>query len=204
MNNTEILQELAVIRSMLDKTRRETAEAGGLFIFMGAASAVFVLAISLTEMAGETRWVLPLMAGLTAVNAVAGGLLFARSIRKSRVTTYSGRVLIQLWVACAVALLLGTFVLPRLGAFGLKDTGVLAALVFGIGMFMTGVICDVRRIRWVSLVWPVAAVLMAANLNRWRIVIMIAAIAAGFILPGFWLKNPGAGTGDGHENSDPA
>jgi hypothetical protein len=204
MNESEIRQELAVIRSMLDKTRRETAGAGGLFIFMGAAAVFFVLAATLAETAGGIRWVMPVMAGLTVVNAVAGMLVIGRAIRRSSVTTYSGRVFIQLWVACSIALLLGTFVLPHLGAIPLQSVGVLAALVFGIGVFMTGVICDDRRIRWVSLVWPAAAVLMAANVNLWRMAIMIAAIAVGFILPGIWLRDPQSGSGDGREHADPS
>jgi hypothetical protein len=204
MNPEEIRQELAVIRSMIERTRRQTAESGTLFIFMGIASSVFVLAVSLLEMSGWFRLVMPVMIGLTAVNGIAGCLLIGRAIRRSSVTTYSGRVLISMWVACSAAILLMTFALPFMGVYPGSTIGILAAMVFGIGMFMTGVICEMPRIARVSLVWPAAALAMALIRSPWRIGVMIAAIIAGFILPGIWLNGQKAESGAGHEDADPA
>lgn len=204
MNPEDIRRELAVIRNMIDRTRKQTAESAPLFIYMGVAGAVFVLAVSWLELKGLFRLVRPVMIGLTVVNAVAGGLIVGRAIRRSGVTTYSGRVLISLWVACSAILLLITFVLPVLGTVPAGAIGVLAAMIFGIGMFMTGVICEMPRISRVSLVWPAAALAMAAVQSPWRIGIMIAAIAAGFILPGIWLGGQKAKPGANREETDPA
>ncbi len=204
MNHEDIRQELAAIRSMIDRTRRQTAEFAPLFIFMGAASALFVLSLGLLELNGLFRLVRPVKVGLTLINAVAGALIVGRAIRRSGVSTYSGRVLISLWVACSATLLLITFVLPILGAIPARDIYVLVAMVFGIGTFMTGVICEMPRISWISLVWPASALIMAAVHSPWRIGVMIAAIAAGFILPGIWLHGQKIKPGANREETDPA
>ncbi len=188
MNHDQIQQEISIIKTMIEKTKKQTAESGRLFIFMGIAAALFVIVISMLEIYHLQRWVLPMMIALTVVNGVLGFLIVGRAVQKEKVTTYPRTVVLNLWVICSVALLMLTFLFPFLKVYQFNALPILVSLIFGIGVFMTGIIYELRFIQWFSSVWWIGALLMALIQSRYRFLIMIASIIFGWIIPGFILN----------------
>ncbi len=188
MNHNQIQQEISIIKSMIEKTRKETAESGYLFIFMGIASAIFVLVISLLELYRLNRWVLPAMITLTIINGIIGYLVVTKAAKQERVKTYPKTVVLSLWVICGMTLLMMTFLFPFLKVYPFRALGTLVSLILGIAVFMTGIIYEMRFILWFSLAWWIGACLMALIEGKFRFLIMIATIIIGWIIPGIILN----------------
>lgn len=185
MDHNQIQQEISIIKSMIEKTRRETAESGHLFIFMGIASAFFVLIISLLEIYKLNHLVIPAMIILTVLNGFVGYLVVSKPAKQEKVTSYPKTVVLCLWVICGVTLLMVTFLFPFLKVYPFSALGTLASLILGIAVFMTGVIYEMRFIVWYSSAWWIGAILMAIINSPYRFLIMIAVILIGWVWPGF-------------------
>ena len=188
MNHDHIQQEISIIKSMIEKTRKETAESGHLFIFMGIAAAIFVLVISMLEIYRLDRWVLPMMITLTIINGIIGYLVIARAAKKEKVETYPKTLVLSLFAICSITLLMITFLFPFLKVYPFRAIGTLAPLILGIAVFMTGIIYEMRFIIVYSLAWWVGACLMALIESKFRFLILIATIIIGWIIPGIILN----------------
>ena len=186
MNHEQIKQEISIIKSMIEKTRKETAESGHLFIFMGLAAAIFVLVISLLEIYKLNHLVLPAMIVLTIINGFIGYLAVSKASKK--VKSYPKTVVTSLWAICGMTLLMMTFLFPFLKVYPFSALGTLVSMVLGIAVFMTGVIYEMPFIIWFSLAWWLGAVLMALIESKFRFLIMIAMIIIGWIFPGIILN----------------
>lgn len=185
MNHDQIQQEISIIKSMIEKTRRETAESGHLFIFMGIAAAIFVVVISILEIYKFTHLVIPAMIILTVLNGFVGYIVVSKPAKEEKVTSYPKVVVLSLWVICGVTLLMITFLFPFLKVYSFSALGTLASLILGIAVFMTGVIYEMRFVVWYSSAWWIGAILMAISSGSYRFLIMIAVILIGWVLPGF-------------------
>jgi len=185
MTQNQVQQEISIIKEMIDKTRKETAESGHLFIFMGIASAFFVFIISMLEMYQLNHLVIPAMIFLTIINGIVGYFVVSKPVTEEKVKSYPKTVVLCLWVVCGLTLLLLTFLFPFLEVYTFRALGVLASLILGIAVFMTGIIYEMRFIVWFSSVWWIGAILMAVIESPYRFLIMIAVIIIGWIVPGF-------------------
>lgn len=188
MTPEQMQQEITTIKNMIDKTRRETAESGRLFIFMGIAAALFVLIISLLEINQLFNWVLPTMIGLTILNGFIGYLVVGREVKREKVTAYPKTIVLSMMMICGFTVLLLTFLFPFLKVYSWHALPILVCLVFGIAVFMTGMIYELRFIQWFSLSWWAGAILMALYDGEFRFLIMIGTIIFGWIVPGLILN----------------
>jgi hypothetical protein len=188
MNPEQIQQEISMIKEMIEKTRKETAESGHFLIFMGIAAVFFVLIVSLLEIFHLHAMVLPTMIILTLINAVIGGIIVNRGEKQEKVKSYPRTLVLTIWFISSMALVLYTFVFPFLNVFTFAALPVLVSVTAGIAMFMTGVIYELAYIRWLSAAWWISAVLTALTQNKYRFLIIIAAIIIGWILPGIILN----------------
>ncbi len=184
MTENQIQQEISIIKEMIDKTRKETAESGHLFIFMGIASALFVLIISMLEIYRFDHLRIPAMIILTVFNGFVGYFVVSKPFNEEKVQSYPKTIVLCLWAVCGITLLLVTFLFPFLNVYTFRAIGTLACLILGIAVFMTGIIYEMRFVVWYSLAWWVGAVLMAISYSPYRFIIMIAVITIGWILPG--------------------
>lgn len=188
MNHEQIQQEISMIKEMIDKSRKETAESGHFLIYMGIAAVFFVLAVSLLEIFHWHSLVLPTMIVLTLINAVIGGIIVNRGEKQEKVKSYPKTLVLTIWFLCSFALLLYTFVFPFLNVYSFAALPVMVSITAGIAAFMTGVIYELAYIRWLSSAWWISAILMALIQSQYRFLIIIAAIIIGWILPGVILN----------------
>jgi len=188
MTQQQIQQEISIIKSMIEKTRSETAESGYLFIFMGIAAAVFVLAIRLLEVYRLNQWILPTMIVLTVINGVIGYFIVMKLGKLDKVTTYLQTISLNLWIIGSIALIMLTFVFPLLRVYSYHAVGVLVSVIVGILVYMTGVIYKTRFLQWFSIAWWIGAILLALINSQFRFLILIASIIIGWIIPGIVLN----------------
>ncbi|MCI0512769.1 hypothetical protein L0128_06125 [candidate division KSB1 bacterium] len=188
MTPEQMQQEITTIKNMIDKTRRETAESGRLFIFLGIGAVLFVLIISLLEIYQLFNWVLPTMIGLTILNGFIGYLVVGREVKREKVTAYPKTIVLSMMMICGFTVLLLTFLFPFLKVYSWHALPILVCLIFGIAVFMTGMIYELRFIQWFSLSWWAGAILMALYDGEFRFLIMIGTIIFGWIVPGLILN----------------
>jgi hypothetical protein len=177
-----------MIKEMIEKTRKETAESGHFLIFMGIAAVFFVLIVSLLEIFNLHAIVLPTMIILTVINAIIGGIIVNRGEKQEKVKSYPRTLVLTIWYISSMALVLYTFVFPFLNVYTFFALPVMVSVTAGIAVFMTGVIYELAYIRWLSSAWWISAILMALIQNKYRFLIIIAAIIIGWILPGIILN----------------
>ncbi len=126
MNQNQLQQEISIIRKMIEKTRKETAESGHLFIFMGIAAALFVLIVSMLELYQLNHLVIPAMIVLTVINGIVGYLVVSGPVQAEKVKSYPKTMVLWLWVVCGFTLLMITFLFPFLKVYTFSALGTLA------------------------------------------------------------------------------
>jgi hypothetical protein len=184
MTDERVQEQLSIIRSMVEKSRRETAESGAFFIWLGVIGIVTVFAIRALELSGLSHLTIPFLVVVLVANGVVGYFTVSRRQKRAGARSYVATICYTVWFACAVPILIVTFLLPALGAYPWSLVPVLAALFMGIGVFATGSIFEVPAITWSSLAWWGGAVAMAAIEGPARAIVMAAAILLGMVLPG--------------------
>jgi hypothetical protein len=189
MEQSQIRQEISIVKEMIEKTRRETAESGYFFIFIGIICSISPVVIGMLEQYNLNNMVLPALIILTIISGVIGYLVISREERNEKVKSYPKTVFYQLWFACGMTMLIMVFLFPFLKSYPWPAVPILVSLVCGIGLYLTGVIYELRFIQWFSTAWRAGACLMAVTEQGMpRAYIMSAIIIVGWVLPGLILN----------------
>ncbi|MBN2355278.1 hypothetical protein JXO59_04155 [candidate division KSB1 bacterium] len=188
MNQLKIEQEISIIKIMIEKTRRETAESGVFFIALGFLTAITTFAMGMLDLYHIHHLNLAILIGLTVVNGIIAFLIIQRESKTARVKSYAKTLFYSTWFAIAVPLILITFVLPFINVIPAQAIPVLAALLIGAAFFISGVIYEMKFLIWCSLAWWTGACLMAVIDSPYRFLILVAVILIGWVTPGFILN----------------
>jgi len=188
MTQEQIQQDISIIKKMIEKTRREVADSGQAFIFIGLASIIYVVVIMLLERYHYSHLVLPAMIIMTVMMGILGYVLIGRSDKNEKVKSYPKTVAYTVLFACSVPILLITFLFPLTGVYSFSLVPVLAALFFGVMLFSIGAIYEMPFLFVSSIAVWVGACIMAYIKGPMRGGIMIVIIILGFILPGIILN----------------
>ena len=188
MNETEALQDLALIRKMINKSKRGTADSGYFLIFIGILCMITTLVIGLQESYPLNHLVLPAMI-VTLIGGAGIGILTTNTKGlKEKVSSYHKRICYSIWCACAVPVLLITFVFPYTGIIQSSLITVLSSLSMGIDVFALGILFETQFVLLSSLVWWIGALLMAFLDPHFLMYIMMTVIFLGWVLPGLILN----------------
>ena len=188
MSTTQIQQDISIIKEMIEKTRKETAESGQFFIAIGLFSIIAAVAIGMLEYFRLNHLIIPLMILMVVVNGLIGYLTVTRKEKKEKVKTYHKTLLYNILFSCAVPAIMILFIFPLLKVYSWNLVPILISLIMGIIIYASGVILESRYLRWCSAAWWAASLLMVYVRNMPRILIMIAAIFLGWVLPGWLLR----------------
>ncbi len=181
MEHQQVQQDISIIKEMIEKTRRETAESGHFFIFIGILS---ILIIPLIHFMG-LQWEFPILIGMTVIGGVIGFMTIGRQGKKEKVRTYAQEIFGYLWAACGFICIMILFVFPFLNVIPATAAPVLIYLILGIGLFTTGAIYDLKFITLCSLAWWIGALLISfVELASIHTLIAVLTISIGFVLPG--------------------
>mgnify|MGYP006291257683 CR=1 FL=1 len=191
MNQNNIQQEISIIKNMIEKTNRNTAESGALFIFIGIACIAYVGIITILELLGLFSWVLPAMLGMTVILAVVGGIVAGRIDRKVKVKTYANVINRTIITVCSFAILITSLLFPFTHVYAWVFAPMFAALIFGIMLFLSAVVNELNVFYWGGSVAWAGALIMAYTQNVQfpvRGIVMVVILITGFILPGVALN----------------
>ncbi|MBN1782618.1 hypothetical protein JW948_15895 [bacterium] len=189
MTTENFTEEMMIIRKMIEKTRRDTAESGVFYIAIGLFTMLAVLIIGIMELNGLPEMTLPALIIMTVISGLIGYMTVFRKERRLRIKSYIRTVNYSIWFACAVGCVLTTFILPLAGAYKIQLIPVFSCILIGIGVFSSGVIYESKGVIWAALVWWMGAIMMAFIQDYHRLYVMVIVIFSGWVLPGLILNS---------------
>jgi hypothetical protein len=167
---------------MIERTRRETFQSGFLFIVPGIIWLVAVIVMGTLEMTGRAAivhsWGWTVFASI-ALTSIVIGFIEGRKV-KNHPQTYTRYLFMHLWCACAVVIVLISFAVPHMNSY----TAVAPLLIIGIGFYVTGVIYELPLVQLSGVIWWIGMCALGFIDGNVRLLIWIAIIFFGFILPG--------------------
>lgn len=200
MTQIQIEQELTIIKNMIEKTRRESAESGYLFIIPGILVILTIILMSHLNDLNLGHLERPIFITLLGLIVGTSVWIGIHEGRKTRVQTYAKTIFAHLWIAVGVVSLLTGFLLPLLNVFPWSLQPIVPFFALGIGIYLTGVIYELRAIQWCGLVWWLGAFMLAFVTGPKRIVFIILIFALGYILPGIILSRQAKNRSQIHES----
>jgi hypothetical protein len=196
MDEQQAREDIKLIRDMLERTRRATAESGTLFIFWGVW---LILAL-----AGHYGMVLLHRYGLIWVDwaffGFAGWIITAvyhyRRGRRVRTRTYAERAAAFVSFGCSIGFLLAAFVLPLFKVYSYDAISAVISLLSGVMLFALGGIYQWPILWAAGILWWLGAATMGFIPGEWRGLALIPLMILGYIVPGLifrsrFLKNGG-------------
>ncbi|MCJ7812272.1 hypothetical protein MUP95_02995 [bacterium] len=188
MNDQEVQKEIVIIKKMIEKTRRETAESGHFFMAIGIYSIICISAMGTLNFFNLYDLSQAVMIVMLAGDGLIGYITVFRKEKKEKVKSYLKTICYSIWAACAIPTIIIAFLFPYLGVISRSLVGVLSSLIMGIAVFSTGIIFESRIIIWSSLAWWAGALVMAFLKVIPQPFIMVIMIFIGWIMPGIILN----------------
>ena len=188
MNQVQVQEELAIIREMIEKSRKHTAESGHIFIFIGIFWVLVSIGIYILERLGHGNMLWPMMISGLVITVAMGMYIGVKADQKEKVETYARRIFAQTWIGVGISAVLTGVVLPMLEVLPLTAVHFISASLLGVGVYITGALFDLNFIRICGAAWWLAVLLMALIPEEFRFIVMLSGMVIGFILPGFILN----------------
>ncbi len=187
MPQEQLQNEIAIIKSMIGKTRREVAQSGYIFTIMGIYAIAYVLVITLLERFGFHGLILPAMIGMTVLMTITMIILIKRQEREEKVKSYLKSLYLLFLGSCSVPVIIMTFLFPLAGIYSFGLTPVFAALIFGTMLFFGGAIYEFKYLFWSGVIAWAGGCLMPFVHGHGTGIIMIVILLNGFVIPGILL-----------------
>ncbi len=187
MEHRAVEQEIAIIKRMIEKTRRETAESGHFFIAIGIFSICCIALLGLLNFYQFTNLELPIVIIMFVGNGLIGYITVFRKSKKEKVRSYLKTICYSIWAGCAIPAVI-VFFLPYFGVIPGNLVGIFSTLIMGIAVFSTGVIFESRFIIWSSFAWWAGALVMALVKVIPQSFVMVVVIFIGWVMPGIILN----------------
>jgi len=181
-------QEIKIIKDMIAKTRRETAESGNFFVAIGIFSMLMILMIGLLQKAHSSRWIIPALLVMVLGNMLIGFLFVKKATEKKGVWSYPKKICASIWIACGIPSLILIFVFPVYAIYPWSLVVVLTPLLMGMAVFACGVILESNLLAGSAFFWWIGGSAMAFIHGNMRLWVMMFIVLCGWILPGFALN----------------
>jgi len=184
MENDRIQQDISLIKEMIEKTRREAADSGHFFIYLGIGAIIYVVVIMTLNLIGLNHLALPAMIIMTVIMGALGFYITNRDEKKEKVKSYPKTICYIVLAGCSIPIIILTFLFPLTGVYSFALVPTFAAMFFGTMLFSTAAIYEFSFLYWSALVaWGggIAMVYMKGPIGG---VIMIAILIIGFVIPG--------------------
>jgi len=161
MNEMQAKEEIQLIKNMLEKTRRATAESGTLFIVWGVLIALALAGNYILAYFKKYDWEWLSWVAMAVIGWVYSVIYGIRRERKEPVRTYIQTSARHLYFACGAGFLLVGLILPALRVYSYEAITILVAAVSGILFFVMGGIYEWPVLRGLGLLWWLGAVGMS-------------------------------------------
>jgi hypothetical protein len=189
MDEQQAREEIHLIKEMVEKTRKATAESGTLFIFWGFLIIVAIIITYVLAYFHKFQWIWANWIAWAVIGWGYSAHYGIRQGRKQETRTYAQLTALYLSIACGVGFLFAAFVFPSLKVYSYNAIGILVALIAGILVFVMGGIYEWKLLKWCGLLWWLGAVGMIFVPGDYRTLCFIPLIILGYLVPGFILRS---------------
>lgn len=191
MTEEQVREDIQIIKSMLEKTRKATVESVGIFIVWGAliTAAMAVSYVLSLRHSYNAQWIVWAVAG--GIGWVASFISGFRQERRPRVSSYVQTAARRLYIACGVGFALVCFALPMLKIYGYEGIPILFSVVAGILFFVMSGIFESPGMMWLGLFWWVGGTCTVFIKGDARVLAFAALFVIGYDIPAviLWLKH---------------
>lgn len=174
-------ESLAIIQSMMNKTKEQLFDNSNLFLLWGFAAFIcsitqyILLKVQVQD--SEAVWIaMPII-------AVIHIFIVMKQRKQIKIQTYNGNAINSLWMAIGFAFICIAFI-----ASAKINILPFIILLYAIGTFVTGKIIDFKPLVIGGLVCFVLAIVISFIKDESQLLIMATAILISYIIPGFLLK----------------
>ena len=184
MHEQQALEDIRLIRDMLERTRRATAESGALFIFWGIWLVLGLAGHYALYFLHRFSWIWANWAFFGLTGWVISAVYSIRRGRKAQMRTYAQSATAFVSIACSIAFVLAAFVFPLLGIYSYEAIPVIIALISGIMQFIQGGLFRWPLLWAAGILWWVGAAAMAFVPASGRGLVLIPLMIFGYLVPG--------------------
>jgi hypothetical protein len=188
MNNDQIQQEISIIKNMIERTKKDTAASGSIFLFIGLVGITFIIVVLTMEKMRLYEWVLPAMISMTILSGIIGFFVVRKSEKEEKISTYAKKVNLVILTVCSLTMILTSVVFPATYVYPWQLSPIFVALLVGIMLITSGAIFDFHFFYWAGLVSFAGSIIMAYTLQSpypIRGITLIFILITGFVIPGF-------------------
>jgi hypothetical protein len=190
MDEIQAKEEIQLIKTMLEKTKKATAESGTLFMVWGVLIALALVGNYILVYFKKYDWEWLNWVVATGIGWVYSVIYGIRKERREPVRTYVQTSARHLYFACGAGFLLVGIALPALGVYSYEAITILIAVVSGILFFVMGGIYEWPILRWFGLLWWMGALGMSfiKGVGN-RTIIFTVLFVACYLVPSFILRS---------------
>jgi len=189
MNQTQISEDIQLIRDMIEKTKEKAAESWKFFsvwgiLIIAAIIGHYTLVYFEIFNAIWINWIVFMLAGVFL------SVFYIGKKDKTRgATTYAENAIGHLSFACGIAFMLAGFVFPILKLYTYGEIPVVISMIVGILLFVIGGIYEWNLLKWSALLWWLGGVGMIFIHWHYRALACVPLIILGYLVPGFILRS---------------
>jgi len=188
MDEKEAKENIELIRSMIEETKRSTAYSGAIYIAWGVVTLLATLGTYLLVVLELYQYIWINWIVFMALGSVYSFYHGVAQARKAKVTTFAGKILGYTWFACGVSLVILAFVAPLAGLYPGMMVPAVVATVIGIGYFITGEVVQWNLLIWLSVLWWVGGAGMMFLKKESILLVFAFLMSVGYLVPGFILR----------------
>lgn len=187
MTKIDVQQELAFIKKVMNDSRKILIDDGKGFIFWGILVTIGLL-VTYLSISGKwpvsLGWFWPALVGIGWIYTIVAEI---RRERKSKTSTFAGKVLGGLWLAVGISATILGFMGSLSGAYHGVFISPLISVVLGIGYLLSGILYGKSWLSLLSIGWWLGAITMFFMQNLEVILVMIGMMIFLQIIPGIIL-----------------
>jgi hypothetical protein len=190
METKQAESEIAVIKKIMEDSKRIAASDGkdfilwGVLVLLGVLGMYYLLMMNLYDYIG-LLWGIDILIGW-----IFSITMHIRSQRKSRVHTFAGKILGGLWASCGIAMSIIGFVAGMTGALSGWTIFPVIGIILGIAYFVTGIIYGYTWVNYLSFGWWIGSIFMLFFPGIYNLIVFAFMMTFLQIIPGiiFYLR----------------
>ena len=189
MTEQQAREDIQIIKAMLEKTKKATAESGTLFIVWGVLITLALVGNYVLVYFKMYQWEWLNWTAMAVVGWVFSVVYGIRGERKEPAKTYIQIAARHLYFACGALFLLVGLAFPRIGIYSYEAISPLISAVTGVLFFVMGGLFEWPFLRWAGLVWWAGAVGMSFVPGNDRTLVFAGLFIAVYLVPSFILRS---------------
>jgi len=153
MNDKQIFEDVEYVKQMIANNRRALVDNGIMYIATGVYIVVGVAATFLLDTLGKGSWMSSVWLVLMAL-LMLSIVLAQKRIEKGAVKkTFATQIFSGVWFACGIPVLITSILFFVTNDIQLKSFMACVSACMGIGYYLTGVINDLRFMKYLAAGW---------------------------------------------------